>query len=65
MANAKREKPGASDAHRTQDRRPIATGSGGTRYPDELDLYPDQLLDEALEELARGSEPPSPYPRKK
>jgi hypothetical protein len=56
MANARREKPGLSDAPRTQNRRAIPTDSGGAQYPDELDLYLDQLLDEALEELAHGSD---------
>jgi hypothetical protein len=34
-------------------------GSGGTHYGDELDLYLNQLLDEALDEPRPGGDAPS------
>ena len=60
MAAAERDKPGTRRATRTQGRRTIPTDSGDGQYPDELDLYLNQLLDEALDEARPSSDATSP-----
>jgi len=59
MAAAERDKACTLHATRAQSRRTIPTDSDGTKYPDELDLYLNQLLDEALDETLPGGVAPS------
>ena len=59
MAAAERDKPGTRRVTRTQGRRTIPTDSGDGQYPDELNLYLNQLLDEALDEARPGGDVPS------
>jgi hypothetical protein len=54
MAAAERDKPRTGRPTRTQGRRTIPPDSGGAQYTDELDLYLNQLLDEALDETLPG-----------
>jgi hypothetical protein len=59
MAAAERGKPGPRHTTPTQSRRTIPTDSGGAHYPDALDLYLNQLLDEALDGPLPGGDAPS------
>ena len=56
MANAERDKPGARYGSRPQNGCMIPLDSVGTQYGYELDLYLNQLLDEAVDEPRPGGD---------
>ena len=60
MARGERDKHGAPDAPQPQNRRTIPTDLGGTQYPDKLDTYLNQLLDDALDGRRPAGDAPSP-----
>jgi hypothetical protein len=59
MANADRDQPRALDATPIQNRRAIPMDCGGIQYSAELDLYLNQLFDEALDDAPASSDAPS------
>jgi hypothetical protein len=59
MARAERDKAGALNATRIQNTRAIPMDCGGIQYSVELDLYLNQLFDEALDDAPASSDAPS------